>query len=70
MGVAGRPAELALAAMWYLGNEEVTPSLIATIRRKLSSSEFEALKSVTSSMLAWMSDSIFRQERLAPSVHI
>jgi hypothetical protein len=68
LALAGRPAGLALAAMWYLGKAEVTPSLIGKIRRKLSSSEFEALKSVTSSMPAWMSDAIYRQERLAASV--
>lgn len=68
LALAGRPAGLALAAMWYLGKAEVTPSLIEKIRRKLSSSEFEALKSATSSMPAWMSDAIFRQERSAASV--
>jgi hypothetical protein len=67
--LAGRPAGLALAAMWYLGKAEVTPSLIEKIRRKLSSSEFEALKSVTSSMPAWMSDAIFRHGRAALNAH-
>jgi hypothetical protein len=68
LALAGRPAGLALAAMWYLGKTEVTPSLIEKIRRKLSSSEFDALKSVTSAMPAWMSDAIFRQERSAANV--
>ncbi len=61
--LAGRPAGLALAAMWYLGKHEVTPSLIEKIRRKLSTAEFEALKAAASSMPAWMSDAIFRHER-------
>jgi len=69
LALAGRPAGLALAAMWYLGKTELTPSLIEKIRRKLSDSEFDALKSVTSSMPAWMSDAIFRHERAASSVH-
>lgn len=67
--LAGRPAGLALAAMWYLGKTEVTPSLIEKIRLKLSGGEFEILKSVTSSMPAWMSDAFFRHERAALSVH-
>jgi hypothetical protein len=49
--------------MRYLGKTEVTPALVEKIRRKLGSSEFEALKSATSSMPAWMSDAIFRSER-------
>jgi hypothetical protein len=61
--LAGRPAGLALAAMWYLGKKEVTPSLIEKIRCKLALSEFEVLKSATSAMPAWMSDAIFQHER-------
>lgn len=63
LALAGRPAGLALAAMWYLGKEEVTPALVEKIRRKLGSSEFEVLKSATGSMPAWMSDALFRNER-------
>jgi|SRR5713226_2192721 len=63
LALAGRPAGLALAALWYLGKSEVTPALIEKIRRKLSSTEFEALKSATSAMPAWMSDALFRHER-------
>ena len=65
LALAGRPAGLAIAAMWYLGKTEVTPALIEKIRRKLGSSEFEVLKSATRSMPAWMSDAIFRNERTA-----
>lgn len=57
------PAGLALAAMWYLGKREVTPTLVGKIQRKLGSSEFEALKSASPSMPAWMSDAIIRYER-------
>lgn len=67
--LAGQPAGLALAAMWYIGKRDVTPSVIEKIRRKLSGDEFEILKSVTSSMPAWMSDTFFRHERAASSVH-
>jgi hypothetical protein len=63
LALAGRPAGLALAAMWYLGKKEVTPALIEKIRQKLGSNEFEVLKSAISSMPGWMSDIIFRNER-------
>lgn len=63
LALAGRPAGLALTAMWYLGQTAVTPALIEKIRHKLGKSEFEALKSATSSMPAWMSDALFRNER-------
>ncbi len=69
LALAGRPAGLALAAMWYLGKTEVTPSLIEKIRHKLAPSEFEALRSATSAMPAWMSDAFFQNERAAASAH-
>jgi hypothetical protein len=47
----------------------VTPLLIEKIRSKISGSEFEALKSATSSMPAWMSDAFLRHGRTAWSVH-
>ncbi len=65
LALAGRPAGLALSAIWYLGKAEVTPALIEKIRRKLGANEFEVLKSATPSMPAWMSDAIFRNERTA-----
>lgn len=63
LALAGRPAGLAISAMWYLGKTEVTPALVEKIRLKLGVSEFEVLKSATASMPAWMSDAIFRNER-------
>jgi len=48
----GRPAGLALAAMWYLGKTEVTPSLVDKIRHKSVPNEFEALRAATSAMPA------------------
>jgi len=62
---AGRPAGLALAALWYLGKSEVTAATIEKIRRKLSPAEFKVLKSATSSMPAWMSDALYRHGRAA-----
>lgn len=69
LALAGRPAGLALAAMWYLGKNEVTPSLIEKIRCKLSSTEFEVLKLSTSAMPAWMSDAIYKHERAVAIAH-
>jgi len=63
LALAGRPAGLALAAMWYLGKKEMTPALIEKIRHQLGTSEFEVLKSATNAMPAGMSDAIFRNER-------
>lgn len=63
LALAGRPAGVALAAMWYLGKKEVTPALVEKIQIKLGSAEFEALKSATSCMPAWMSDALFLRER-------
>lgn len=63
LALAGRPAGVALAALWYLGKQEVTESTIAQIRKKLSPGEFEALKSATQAMPAWMVDAFHRFER-------
>lgn len=64
LALAGRPAGLALAALWYLGKGEVTIKTIANIRNKLSPGEFEVLKSTTNAMPAWMSDVFFRYEQM------
>ena len=65
LALAGRPAGLALAALWYLGKEEVTENVIAKIRKKLSPEEFLALRSATASMPAWMTDALYKYERNA-----
>jgi hypothetical protein len=66
--LAGRPAGLALAALWYMGKNEMTPSLIGKIQQKLSVTEFEALKSVASAMPSWMSDALFKHVRSASTL--
>lgn len=63
LALAGRPAGLALAALWYLGKAEVTEMVIEKIRQKLSPEEFLALKSATASMPAWMTDVLYKYER-------
>lgn len=64
LALAGRPAGLALAALWYLGKGEVSATTIAKIQSKLASNEFEVLKSSTSAMPAWMSDAFYRYEQM------
>lgn len=61
--LAGPPAGLALAALWFLGKSEVTATTIEKIRRKLSPVEFEALKSASNSMPSWMSAAVSQHER-------
>jgi len=58
LALAGRPAGLALSALWYLGKKGVTPSVLDKIRRKIPSSEFEALRSCRKP--SWMSDVFFK----------
>ena len=60
--LAGRPAGIALTAMWYLGKGEVTPNLVGKIRRKLGEEEFAALKSVINLMPAWMAEAMLKSE--------
>nr|EES51964.1 MAG: conserved hypothetical protein [Leptospirillum ferrodiazotrophum] len=52
--LAGRPAGVALTALWYLGKKGVSTETIHQIRRRLSSEEFEVLKKEAHLMPAWM----------------
>lgn len=63
LALAGTPAGTALTALWYLGKSQVTESIIEQVRQRLPSKEFEALKSATSSMPAWMADVLHRYDR-------
>jgi Family of unknown function (DUF6088) len=63
LALAGQPAGLALAAMWYLGKTEVTSAVIEKIRQRLSESDFLALKAATHAMPAWMSSAIIKHGR-------
>lgn len=60
LALAGRPAGMALTAMYYLGKEELTPAVVGAIRKKLPPAEFEILSTSTKLMPAWMSDVIYR----------
>lgn len=65
LALAGRPAGVALSALWYLGRNEVTPETIAQIRRKLPPTEFEALTAAKASMPGWMAETFYRYEQQA-----
>lgn len=62
--LAGRPAGLALSALWYLGKNQTTPLVIARIKSKLPQEEFEALKAAVTHMPAWMAQAIHGAESL------
>jgi len=53
---AGKNPGLALAALWYLGKEQVSAETIHHIQEGLSAEEFETLRST--SMPGWMSHAI------------
>jgi len=62
LAAAGTKAGLAIAALRYLGKEQVTPKTISTIRKHMLPAEFEQLKTETSAMPAWMADAIYHFE--------
>lgn len=62
LALACRPAGQALAALWYLGRNQVTPATFRRIEAKLSHEEFLALRKAKSSMPAWMVESLRQYE--------
>jgi hypothetical protein len=58
LALAGRPAGIALTALWYLGRREVNARTIDQIRAHLTEEEFEVLLSAAPSMPGWMHDSL------------
>lgn len=58
LALAGRPAGQALAALWYLGKQQVSAATFERIAAKLSELEFEVLHSAKNSMPAWMLDAL------------
>ena len=66
LALAGRPAGLALSAMWYLGKGQVTPEVVKRIQSRLEPAEFEALQRAP--LPAWMSEAIRTAEEEAERV--
>jgi hypothetical protein len=62
LALAERPAGLALTALWYLGKEHVTTSVLSTIEQRLPPQEFAALREATNVMPGWMADAFHRHE--------
>jgi hypothetical protein len=56
--LAGRPAGVALTALWYLGKAEVQSTTFAQIEQKLGPAEFNALIGVRAQMPAWMAKAL------------
>lgn len=63
LALAGRPAGLALSALWYLGRDQVTPSTFKQIAKKLPTSEFQALQAAKARMPAWMLETLTRYQQ-------
>jgi len=61
--LSGRPAGIALTALWYLGKAAVTLEIIERIRMRLPHEEFEVLRASTRSMPGWMHDVFVRFEK-------
>lgn len=63
LALAGRPAGLALSALWYLGPHEVVPETIAALQKQLPEEEFIKLNQSRLYMPAWMSEMFSRYEQ-------
>lgn len=59
----GTNVGLAVSALWYLGKNQVKPATFASIRGKLSESEYLQFKEAIPQMPAWMAEGLMRFER-------
>jgi hypothetical protein len=62
LALTGRPAGIALTALWYLGKEAVNLETVERIRSRLPREEFEVLRSSTRLMPGWMHDAFVKFE--------
>jgi Family of unknown function (DUF6088) len=58
-----RPAGVAFSALWYLGKQNVTRSVIAKVKQKLPPEEFRVLSESKWAMPAWMANAFHEYER-------
>lgn len=63
LALAGRPAGLALTALWYLGKNDVNSSIIDKVRHKLSENEYQALRSAIDVMPGWLIEAFRKYDR-------
>ena len=64
---AGTPVGLALAALWYLGKNEVTPATFERLKQRLSPQDFQGLVERQRSMPGWMSQALRNYLQGGPS---
>ncbi len=58
LAMAGTKTGLAISALWYLGQKEVTPEIIGKVKKQLSSEEYEQLKHSQALMPGWLGSAI------------
>ncbi len=59
--LAGKPAGLALSALWYLGKSSVNSNVIGAIQAGLTAKEFEILKNTD--MPGWMANALEKYDK-------
>jgi hypothetical protein len=57
-----RPAGVAFSALWFVGKQNVTPSVIAKVKQKLPPEEFRFLSESKWAMPAWMANAFYQYE--------
>ena len=61
--LAGKTSGMAISALWYLGKNNVNPSVIRTIRARLTEKDFKELKGAQ--LPAWMARAVEEYDKQA-----
>lgn len=62
MQYAGTPVGTAIAALRYLGREQVTPQVIATLEQALTTEDFQTLRQAATALPGWAMDKFYEYE--------
>ncbi len=62
MQYAGTPVGTAIAALRYLGKDQVTPHVIATLEQALTNEDFQTLRTATTALPGWAMDKFYKYE--------
>lgn len=62
MQYAGTPVGTAIMALRYLGKEQVTPRVIATLEQALTKEDFQTLRQATTALPGWATDKFYQYE--------
>ena len=62
MQYAGTPVGTAIAALRYLGKEQVTPQVIATLEQALTKEDFQMLRHAATALPGWAMDKFYEYE--------